>query len=85
MASKVEKKTYLPSDKSHWPFGKRNYIMMAVALAVTIVGFIFLASGDITISPILLVIGYCVLMPIAIFIRDKSVENGGGGQTGAEL
>ncbi|MCB2229948.1 DUF3098 domain-containing protein [bacterium] len=61
-------------DRSHWPFGRRNYIMLAVALAVTVAGFLFLGSGDITMAPILLVIGYCVLMPIAIFIRDKKAD-----------
>lgn len=44
--------------------------MFGVALAVIIVGFISLAQGSITLAPLLLVVGYCVLMPIAILIRD---------------
>lgn len=74
MAVKTEKKPVGPTDHSHWPFGKRNYIMFAFALAVTILGFVFLGAGDITIAPILLVVGFCVLFPIAIIIRDKSAD-----------
>lgn len=44
--------------------------MFGVALVVIIVGFISLAQGSITLAPLLLVVGYCVLMPIAILIRD---------------
>ncbi|MDX9857665.1 MAG: hypothetical protein RBT76_07750 [candidate division Zixibacteria bacterium] len=74
MATKLDKKPVVSVDHSHWPFGKRNYIMFAVAVAVTVLGFILLGAGDITFAPVLLVAGYCVLMPIAIFIRDKSAD-----------
>jgi hypothetical protein len=60
--------------RSGWPFGKKNYIMFAVAIAVCILGFIMLSTGDITLAPILLVLGYCVLMPIAIWIKGRPDE-----------
>jgi hypothetical protein len=40
--------------------------LWAAALAVIVVGFADLARGGTTIAPILLVLGYCVLVPIAI-------------------
>lgn len=34
-------------------------------MAAIVVGYIMLATGDITIAPILLVLGYCVLIPLS--------------------
>jgi len=53
------------------PFGKRNYIWFGIAIFTIIVGYVFLGSGDITIAPILLVLGYCVLVPIAILLPPE--------------
>ena len=55
-------------------FGKRNYILFAVGLLVIIAGFIFLGTGDTVFAPILLVLGYCVIIPMAIIIKDKKKE-----------
>jgi len=55
-------------------FGKRNYILFAAGLLVIIAGFIFLGTGDTVFAPILLVLGYCVIIPIAIIIKDKKPE-----------
>lgn len=59
------------------PFTRKNYIAFAVAFVVTGVGFIFLAQPPVngfmslTLAPILLVIGYCVLFPYAIMARQR--------------
>ena len=52
-------------------FGKRNYVLFAVGLVTIIAGFIFLGTGDTVIAPILLVLGYLVIIPVAIIIKDK--------------
>jgi hypothetical protein len=44
----------------------RPFLWWAIAIAVILVGFGDLARGGETIAPILLVIGYCVLVPVAI-------------------
>ena len=44
----------------------RSISLWAAALVVIIVGFADLARGGTTIAPVLLVLGYCVLVPIAI-------------------
>lgn len=59
------------SDEMKWPFGKKNYIFFGIALLVIILGYLSLASGSITLAPILLVVGYCVLIPIALIIKDN--------------
>lgn len=59
------------------PFTKKNKRFFLLGLGLIVVGYIFLrippAEGffSLTLAPILLVAGYCVVIPIAILIRDK--------------
>ena len=55
-------------------FNKRNFAFLGIGLAVIILGFVFLAFGDITIAPILLVLGYCVVIPIGILLPKSRNE-----------
>ncbi|MBN1478857.1 DUF3098 domain-containing protein [candidate division KSB1 bacterium] len=58
--------------------GRTNFIIFAIAVVVFIVGYIFLSIGpadsfeSLTIAPIVLVIGYVVLVPLAILWRKKA-------------
>ena len=58
-------------------YGKRNYFFLGIALATLVVGYVFLGvkpkDGFLTMyaAPILLVIGYCVLIPIALFLKPE--------------
>ena len=45
---------------------QRPWLYWGLAAAVLLLGFADLARGGETIAPILLVIGYCVLVPLAI-------------------
>jgi len=65
----------LASD--HLPFDRENLILFGIALAVIVVGYLFLARGSITIAPILLVLGYCVLVPVAIIFRPRRRRDSG--------
>lgn len=60
--------TAKPIEK--WPFGRKNYIWFGVSLAVMIIGYILLSQGSTTWAPLFLVIAYCVLVPIAILVKD---------------
>ena len=60
--SKAETKLILP-------FTKKNYTLFAIGLAVIVLGYVTLGYGSITLAPILLVLGYCVIIPIAIIIN----------------
>ena len=64
-----------PVDTVRWPFGKRNYIVFAISLVVIIAGYLFLAGGSITLAPLLLVVGYCALIPVGIMIKDPDLES----------
>jgi uncharacterized membrane protein HdeD (DUF308 family) len=43
----------------------RNWILSA-GFAAIVVGYVFLAYNSISIAPVLLVLGYCVLVPLAL-------------------
>jgi hypothetical protein len=51
------------------PFGKRNQILFATGLGVILLGYVLLSKNDTTLAPLLLVIGYCVLIPLAIMAK----------------
>jgi len=59
---------------------KRNYQLFGLASIVVLAGYWALAQPPVdgfltlTLAPILLVIGYCVLIPLAIIISDKSTK-----------
>jgi len=62
-------KAYKPREKSILPFTKRNYVLFAIGFFIIVLGYITLGYGSITLAPILLVLGYCVIIPIAIIIN----------------
>jgi hypothetical protein len=49
--------------------GKKNYAILGAGLAIIVAGFISLASGSITVAPILLVLGYCVMIPVGLLVK----------------
>jgi len=59
------------------PFVKENYNLFGIGLLLLIIGYIALAKGpwnsfwSLTLAPILLVLGYCVVIPVAILYRKK--------------
>lgn len=71
MNGKTKPRQAVETDNNPWPFGTKNYILFAVAVVVITVGFILLAMGDTTWTAWFLVIGFCALMPWAIFARPK--------------
>jgi len=62
------------------PFTRNNWTLAATGLAVILLGYVCLrvppAEGflSLTLAPVLLVTGYCVLIPMAILVRDQTPE-----------
>ena len=54
------------AESTGTPSRSRAMIVWGVTLLVLIAGYADLARGGETIAPILLVVGYCVLVPYAI-------------------
>ena len=69
MAAKLKKKQNNNSEEFKWPFGRRNYMFFGGAMLSIILGYIALGQGSITLAPILLVLGYCVLVPVSLIIK----------------
>ncbi len=63
------------------PFTKENYILFVIGLVVLIVGFKALETGpwnsamSLTVGPILLVLAYCVIFPVAILYHHRRKNN----------
>jgi hypothetical protein len=74
------------SVKAGIDFSRTNYIVLGIGLFLIILGFIFLGFGDITIAPILLVLGYCVAIPLGILLPDRKnkKESLSGGAAAAD-
>ena len=60
------------------PFTKRNYQILGLGLLFIIAGYFALSQPPwdgtmpLVVAPILLVLGYCVVIPIGILYREKS-------------
>ena len=72
--------TRMNDNKFQLPFEKMNYVLFLSGLAVIIIGYLCLAKGpwdsffSLTLAPILLVLGYCVIVPVAILYRKKEAQ-----------
>ncbi|RKZ28447.1 hypothetical protein DRQ36_10445 [bacterium] len=53
------------------PFGGKNYALFAIGVLLILLGFVLLSTGDISIAPILLVLGYCVFLPVGVLLKQK--------------
>ncbi len=60
-----------------WAFTSKNYIIFAVGVLLIALGNIVMATGEtystqsLTIAPIMLFLGYVVVIPVALIYRDK--------------
>ena len=58
-----------------WPFNKKNYVLFLIGLVTVILGYTLMYTGEtssfqsIVIAPIVLVLGYCVIIPVSIMIK----------------
>jgi len=51
-------------------FGRKNYILFGLAALSIVAGYITLSTGSITLAPILLLLGYLVLIPWGILAKS---------------
>jgi hypothetical protein len=65
-------------------FGRMNWMLMGAGAAAAILGYLLLSRGDITLAPILLVVGYCALIPLGIVWRDRPRKDSKPGAPGGE-
>ncbi|MCB5265387.1 MAG: hypothetical protein PHG34_05180 [Candidatus Cloacimonetes bacterium] len=51
--------------------GKANYLILIVSALVLILGYVIMSFNEITISPILLMIAYTIIIPFALLWQPK--------------
>lgn len=65
------------------PLTRMNYWILGAALAVIVLGYVTLGQQPwdgfmaLTAAPILLVLGYCILVPLGILYRKGSEQSSG--------
>ena len=53
-----------------WPFGRKNYLLFLIGVITIVSGYALMyLTADIVWAPVVLVIGYCVIIPISIMIK----------------
>ena len=61
-----------------WSFGKINYLLFGIGLLTIFSGYIIMALGEtesflsIKLAPIILIIGYCILIPASILVKPPN-------------
>ena len=60
-----------------WPFNKTNYAIFGVGIIVIIIGYLIISLNEVNsvastkIGPLMLFVGYCVIIPISIIYSKK--------------
>ncbi len=57
-------------------WGQLNSLFLVLGLVALVAGYISLSRGSITLAPVLLVTGYCVLIPASLLVRGGGSEAG---------
>ena len=57
-------------------WGVLNSVLLGLGVAVLVVGYMSLAKGSLTLAPVLLVTGYCVIIPASLLVRGTGSNAG---------
>jgi hypothetical protein len=57
-------------------WGLRNNVLLGLGIAALVAGYVALSRGSTTLAPVLLVTGYCVLIPASLLIRGRTQGSG---------
>jgi hypothetical protein len=66
MATKSSKSTPASTGRPTLSFSRTNAMWLGGATISIAIGYVLLSTGSETIAPLLLVLGYCILLPIGI-------------------
>jgi hypothetical protein len=67
--AKEKRKGLQEQEEQGLPFTRKNYLVFGVGVLSVILGFITLSRGSTTLAPVLLILGYCVIIPISILLK----------------
>ena len=57
-------------------WGLWNNLLLGLGILVLAMGYVALSRGSTTLAPVLLVAGYCVLIPASLLIRPRNRASG---------
>lgn len=64
-----EPATDVSSEDAFFGYGPVNLGLFLAGVVAIVLGYVYLGRGSVTAAPLLLVLGYAVLLPMAIFLR----------------
>ncbi|MFC1554959.1 hypothetical protein ACFL7D_10010 [candidate division KSB1 bacterium] len=73
-----QKKTIQKRTWGELPFTKTNYVLLIAGIAVLTLGYYFMSIGpadsfwSLSLSPVVLVVGYAIVIPLAFLYKGKS-------------
>jgi hypothetical protein len=65
------------SLERHLPLGKINYILLITGIVIILIGYACMLEGSVDgflpiyIAPVLLILGYCVVIPFALLYKKN--------------
>ncbi len=68
--------TAAPEADLGFSWGMLNSVLLGLGVAVLIAGYMSLSKGSLTLAPMLLVSGYCVLIPASLLVRGTGPTSG---------
>ena len=72
----LKAKAAAPEVDLGFRWGMWNSIILLLGVAVLVGGYMSLARGSLTLAPVLLVTGYCVLIPASLLVRGNGSNEG---------
>lgn len=64
----------------HFAMTMKNYMIIGAGILVIIIGYVLMSENSVdgflptVVAPVLLILGYCVIVPIGILYNDKGVK-----------
>jgi Flp pilus assembly protein TadB len=65
-----------PEADLGFDWGSLNSLLLALGVAVIAIGYVALSRGSVTLAPVLLILGYCVLIPASLLWRGRKAASG---------
>lgn len=75
--SKSRKTSFKAKKEISLPLENTNFVIIGIGIAVLIIGYILMSANSVdgftntVIAPILLVLGYCIIIPYGILKKTK--------------
>jgi hypothetical protein len=57
-------------------WGVLNRMLLGLGIMALVAGYVALSRGSTTLAPVLLVLGYCGLIPASLLLRGRNRETG---------